>query len=49
MYRIKDATLIAVFVGAVMGGLGRSRINMENFLRTSAHETFETPQFAQVN
>jgi hypothetical protein len=45
--RIKDSTMMATVLGAVIGGLNKSREAGERFMRQNAHEKFETPQYAQ--
>jgi hypothetical protein len=48
LMRVKDATLIAFFVGGMMGGIGRSRIAYMDFFRQNVATTYETPLQAKV-
>jgi len=49
MHRIKDATLIGLFVGAAIGGIGRSRIAYMDFFRQNVDKVYETPLQAKVD
>jgi len=43
LLRCKDATMLAFVVGAIYGGVGRSRVAYMEFFRSNAHTAFETP------
>ncbi|CAG7834092.1 unnamed protein product [Allacma fusca] len=47
LHRIKDSTMLSMILGAIIGGISRSREAGERFMRQNAHEKFETPQYAQ--
>lgn len=46
--RIIHTACFSAVVGGIIGALGRGRIAHMNFLRSNAHEVFETPLQAKV-
>jgi len=49
LLRCKDAIILSGVVGAVMGGVGRSKVTFQEHLRTNQHTAFQTPLTAKVN
>jgi len=45
--RCKDTIMVTLVIGAIMGGVGRSRVAYMNFFRSNQHTAFETPMKAK--